>query len=188
MIFFKDFPNEVSEWKESFKSSDFCSILDCQTQIKKAEAKRNKKAKYYGQDIKYAVEMINMYSSDVPKTYMKTNAVLRKDPTNKDERERDDAMFREYARTLEMSIDILCKSKEFSHLCGKHSPVYRAQSHCISIACQIYIFDGFLSTSKEIGQAEKFYYGCPEPLLLKLTTVEGIYIKVFQRPLGRKRF
>lgn len=128
-------------------------------------------------DSKAAVEMINIYTSNNPATFREANAVLRGQPS-KDVTEKDKMMFREFAKVLEKSIDILCKT--FPKICQDNSPVYRGQSYCVSITDETYTFDSFLSTSKEISQAEAFFDECSSSsVLFEMIEVQGLYVSDF---------
>lgn len=169
----------VSKWKKSFIASDFCKIktYNCSNQIKEAVSKGKQQSdENY---IKAAVEMIHIYTSNNPPTYQKLNAVLRDDP-NRNVSVKDDFIFKEFARLLELSIETLCQ--KFPNICGIHSIVYRGQGYCLSIPFETtnYTFNSFLSTSKLIREAEKFYNECStSSLLFKMAKVEGIYIRNF---------
>ncbi|CAC5394480.1 unnamed protein product [Mytilus coruscus] len=118
--------------------------------------------------------MINIYTSNNPATFKEANAVLRGQPS-KGVSEKDKKMFREFAKILEKSIDILCKT--FPQKCRDNSPVYRGQSYCVSITGQTYTFDSFLSTSKQISQAELFFAECSSSsVLFEMIDVQGIYV------------
>lgn len=171
----------VSKWKKLFLASDFCknNTNNCTSQIKEAVSKGKQQSDE--NNIKAAVEMIHIYTSNNPPTYWKVNAILRDDP-NKNVSVKDESMFREFANLLEISIDTLCR--RFPKLCRKHSIVYRGQSYCVSIPFNrtTYTFKSFLSTSKLIQEAERFYNECSKSsVLFQMTAVKGIYIRDFSK-------
>lgn len=172
-FFFLGFRNTVSNWQNSFTSSDFCkpTLTACNAQIYTAHRKGQAQSGATD-DIKAAVEMINIYTSNNPKTYQKVNAVLRGQSSGISLN--DVQMFREFAKILSMSIDLLCKQTS----CVPHN-VYRGEAYCVSVIGKTHTFDSFLSTTTNIRTAEGFYSSCSTPTLFKMTQVQGIDVQPY---------
>lgn len=165
----------------NYRNSQFCTdhnwlwTKPCNDQIKAAVAKGNSISQT--DNIRAAVEIVYIYTSDKPETYKEVNAYMRGDKINS----ADITMFKKYVDLLYDSYNLLCI--QLSMYCQSPNVVFRGQSFIPSTIGSFYTFESFISTSKSMKIAQGFANG---KIIFTIKGIKGLAVDTFTAEQGEE--